>query len=196
VGRICVEKGVEYLVKAADIIINRLREDKVQFILVGPTEQFDSQKIITSPYIVKIIRMINKKRLEKTVKLIGAVPVDDLRKLYAACDMVAIPSIIDLDPQVQIEAMSSGKPLIGTAVGTMPRRIQNGISGYIVEPANEERLAEKIKHLLDSPREIKKMGAFARQLVEEQYSSEKMATRLLDVFQNMVSTTSDLSIKS
>ena len=51
--------------------------------------------------------------------------------------MVVIPSVVDLDPQVQIEAMASGKLVIGTNVGTMPRRITDGLSGFIVEPADE-----------------------------------------------------------
>ena len=98
--------------------------------------------------------------------------------------MVVIPSVVDLDPQVQIEAMASGKPVIGTNVGTMPRRITDGQSGFIVEPADEKQLAEKIIYLLDNPEERNKMGIRARKTVEENYSAEQMASRMLELFKS------------
>jgi glycosyltransferase involved in cell wall biosynthesis len=182
VGRICVEKGVEYLIKAADILVNRLGVENIQFVLVGPGGNFDDKEKNASPYMTKILQMISDYKLQGIVKLTGIVPVEDLRRLYTACDMVVIPSIIDLDPQVQIEAMASGKPVIGTTVGTMPRRIVDEASGFIIEPANERQLAEKIKYLLDNPLEMKKMGDYARKIVCEKYSAEKMAENMLRVF--------------
>jgi glycosyltransferase involved in cell wall biosynthesis len=182
VGRICVEKGVEYLIKAADILVNRLGVENIQFVLVGPGGNFDDKKKNASPYMTKILQMISDYKLQGIVKLTGIVPVEDLRRLYTACDMVVIPSIIDLDPQVQIEAMASGKPVIGTTVGTMPRRIIDEASGFIIEPTNERQLAEKIKYLLDNPLEMKKMGDYARKIGCEKYSAEKMAENMLKVF--------------
>jgi glycosyltransferase involved in cell wall biosynthesis len=128
--------------------------------------------------------LINDFGLQEGIRLTGTVPIDDVRRLYAACDMVVVPSVVDLDPQVQIEAMASGKPVIGTRVGTMPRRIKDGMSGFIIDPADERQLADKIKYLLDNPSEREKMGACARQLVINEYSSDKMAVRMLEVFQN------------
>ncbi len=182
VGRICVEKGVEYLVKAADIVINQLGKNKAQFIIVGPIEQFSTGNETKSTYMVEIIRLINYYGLQDKIKLTGTLPIDDLRSLYATCDMVVIPSVVDLDPQVQIEAMASGKPVIGTRVGTMPRRIKDGQSGFIVDPADEKQLADKINYLLDNPQERDIMGANARQIVFEKYSAEHMAVRMLEVF--------------
>lgn len=182
VGRICAEKGVEYLVKAANILITKHDVKNIQFILVGPAEQFGEAKNIASHYMTKILRLINDYKLQETINLTGVVPIDDLRKLYTACDIVVIPSVIDLDPQVQIEAMASGKPVIGTTVGTMPRRIRDGKSGFIIDPAREQQLAEKIKYFLDNPLEIKRMGDHARKNVCEKYSAEKMAANMLEVF--------------
>lgn len=182
VGRICFEKGVEYLVKAADILVNQLGEKNVQFLIVGPREQFDPKRNVISSYTAKMINLVNERKLHRIMQFTGAVPIDDLTKLYSACDMVLIPSIVDLDPQVQIEAMASGKPVIGTNIGTMPRRIVDGMSGFIVVPANEQQLALKIKYILDNPAEMRKMGDYARRLVDEKYSSNMMAERMLHVF--------------
>lgn len=184
VGRICVEKGVEYLIKAVDILINQIGENKVQLLIVGPTEQFGSRKNGISPYRVKIDNLVKEKKLNSNIRFTGPIPVDELATLYSACDMVVIPSIVDLDPQVQIEAMASGKPVIGTNIGTMPKRIENSLSGFIISPAHEQQLAIKIRYLLNNPLEMRKMGAYARQLVVEKYSANKMAERMLRVFED------------
>ncbi|MDD4924678.1 MAG: glycosyltransferase family 4 protein [Dehalococcoidales bacterium] len=182
VGRICADKGVEYLIKAADIVVNRYGKGNVRFLIVGPSEQFDTHNDTFGNYTEKAKRHVDDYALRGKVTFTGIVSIDDKIKLYAACDMVVIPSVVDLDPQVQIEAMASGKPVIGTNVGTMPRRIKDGQSGFIVDPANEKQLADKINYLLDNPDERDIMGANARQIVVENYSAEKMAVRMLEVF--------------
>ncbi len=187
VGRICAEKGVEYLVKAASIVVNGPANRSIQFLLVGPTEQFDPNAKNYSPYMARVNKLIADFGLQQDMILTGIVPIDDLRRLYAACDMVVVPSIVDLDPRVQLEAMASGRPVIGTRVGTMPRRIRDGESGFIVDPADEKQLAEKICYLLGDPAEMKRMGAFARKLAEEELASDKMAERMLRVIEDIVS---------
>jgi len=184
VGRICFEKGVEYLVKAANIIINLSGRNNVQFIVVGPAEQFNSDKNTGSRYLTKIMRMMSDFGLQEQIRFTGAVPIDDLIKLYAACDMVVVPSLVDLDPMVPVEAMASGKPVIGTRVGTIHLRIKDGMSGFIIDPADEQQIAEKIQYLLDNPVTMKEMGAYSRRLIVEENSSENMVERMLEVFQS------------
>ena len=185
VGRICYGKGVEYLVKAADILVNGQGYTGVQFLLVGPAAQFDPKNSGKSPYISRIIGLIETTGLRDVIRMTGVVPVDDLRKLYAACDLVLVPSIVDLDPQVLLEAMAVGKPVIGTRVGSIPRRIADGQSGFIIDPGNEKQLAEKIEYFLDNPERMKNMGTYARELVSREYSSGKMAERMLEVYRSL-----------
>ena len=94
-----------------------------------------------------------------------------------------VPSITDLGPRVQLEAMASGKPVVGTKVGTMPVWIKNGQNGFLVDPEDERQLAARIKYLIDNPSEAKEMGAYGRKLTEEQFSSDMIAERLLQVYQ-------------
>ncbi len=184
VGRVCADKGVEYLVKAADIVVNRCGKENVRFLIVGPSEQFETHNTKTGSYTEKVNQLVDDFGLREKVIFTGIVPIDEKIKLYTACDMVVIPSVVDLDPQVQIEAMASGKPVIGTNVGTMPRRIEDGKSGFIIDPADEKQLADKIIYLLDNPEERKQMGVCGRKIVVENYSAEHMASRMLEVFKD------------
>ena len=184
VGRVCADKGVEYLVKAADIVVNRYGKDNVRFLVVGPSEQFNMRKNTIGNYWQKVNQLVDDYMLQNKVIFTGTVQLDDKIKLYTACDILVVPSIVDLDPRVPIEAMASGKPVIGTNVGTIPRRITDGQNGFIVEPADEKQLADKINYLLDNPEERKKMGMYARKTVEENYSADKMAARMIEVFED------------
>jgi D-inositol-3-phosphate glycosyltransferase len=183
VGRVHPDKGVEYLVKAANIVVQEFGCGKAQFLVVGPTEQFGAGEKEHSPYLFMILRLIEDGGLEQNVILTGAVPFDDLRRLYVACDIFVVPSVVDLGPRVQLEAMASGKPVVGTKVGTMPVWIKDGKSGFLVDPADERQLADKIRYLIDNPSVAKEMGAYGRWIVEEQFSSEKITARLLQVYQ-------------
>jgi len=87
------------------------------------------------------------------------------------------------DPLVVVEAMASGRPVIGTKVGGIPQKIKDGWNGFLIEPANEQQLAGKIKYLVDNPEERKRMGANSRRYAEEEYDWSKIAERLLQVYQ-------------
>jgi glycosyltransferase involved in cell wall biosynthesis len=183
VGRICADKGVEYLVKAANIVVNELGNRDVRFLLVGPTEQFGSREGTANPYLSKVLSLIENFGLQRSIRLTGPVPFDDLRKLYAACDIFALPSLTEAAPVAPLEAMASGKPVIGTKVGGVPMEVEDGQSGFLVDPADERQLAERIRYLVNNPEEAKKMGAYGRKIVEERFDSAKTAERLLQVYQ-------------
>lgn len=183
VGRICADKGVEYLVKAVNIVVNEFGYKKAQFLVVGPVEQFSSGESARSPYLAKILRLIEDYGLKQNVSLTGALSFDDLRKLYVACDIFVLPSLTEAAPTASLEAMAGGKPVIGTKVGGIPMQIKDGQSGFLIDPADERQLAERIKHLVDNPSKAKKMGAYGRRLAEEEFSSDRIAKRLLQVYQ-------------
>ncbi len=185
VGRIRADKGVEYLVRAANIVVNEFGDNKgVQFLLVGPTDEFGSGEGARSPYLAKITRLIEDYGLQQNVKLTGALPFDDLRKLYVACDIFVLPSLAEAMPTALLEAMASGKPVIGTKVGGIPMQVKDGQSGFLIDPADEKQLAERIKYLIDNQTEAKEMGAYGRRLAEEEFNWSKIAERTLQVYQS------------
>ncbi len=182
VGRIRADKGVEYLVKAANIMVNESGYENARFVLVGPTEEFGLPKNRRSPYLDRVMHLIEDYGLQKEVKLTGAVPLDDLRKLYVACDIFVLPSLTEAAPQALVEAMASGKPVIGTKVGAVPMQIKDRQSGFLINPADERQLAERIKYLIDKPNEAKRMGDYGRKLAEEEFGWSKIAEKLLQVY--------------
>ena len=104
--------------------------------------------------------------------------------MYAACDIFVLPSLAEGDPLVTLEAMASGKPVIGTRVGGIPRQIRDGWNGFLVDPADERQLADRIRYLIDNPDERQIMGANSRRHAQDQFDWKHVAERLSLIYQS------------
>ena len=186
VGRIVPYKGVEYLVRAADIVVNDFGYRDVLFLLIGPLAEHGMDKVEHGDYIANIFSFIKGSDLETNVKLTGAVPSDDLTRLFAACDIFVLPSVAETFGMVVSQAMASAKPVIGTRVGSIPVQIKDGWNGYLVEPANERQLAEKIKYLIGHPEQRKRMGLNGRKFAEDEFDWSRVTEQTLDVYQSVI----------
>lgn len=181
VGHLSKIKGVEYLVKAADIIINEFGNKDTLFMLVGRLTFGTLEKPIDMKEMHSYIR---RHQLESNIIFTGALPLEEVRRLYVASDIFVLPSLAEGDPLVVVEAMASGKPVIGTKVGGIPHKVRDGWNGFLIDPADERQLANKIKYLIDHPEERKKIGANSRRYAEEEFDWKKVAERLSLVYQS------------
>ncbi|MCL0073613.1 glycosyltransferase family 4 protein [Dehalococcoidia bacterium] len=179
VGRINQMKGLEYLVRAANIVINQYNYEKALFLLVGPFESVEIDK--PGGYTARIFDLIKSFKLEDNVRLTGTVPLDDVTKLYLACDMFILPSVVEQFPLVVIEAMAAGKPVVATKTPGALMQVRDGWNGFLVEIGDEEELAEKTRYLLDNPEEARRMGANAREFAQG-FDWSIIVQRYLEVF--------------
>ena len=171
-------KGVEYLVKAANIVVNQLSYKDTLFLLKG--------KVSEEEYLERIHKLIEDYKLEENVKIITEfLSHDDVKKLYIASDIYVLPSLEEPCPTCLLEPLACGKPLVGTNVGGIVTMIKNDWNGFLVEPANEEELAEKIKYLIDHSEKWEEMGRNSRKLAEEEFDWKKIADRYLEVYEEI-----------
>jgi glycosyltransferase involved in cell wall biosynthesis len=181
VSRIAEEKGIEYLVRAANLLVNIHKFSDLLFVLVGPLEQFDT-KVETSQYVSKVLSLIAEMRLKKHIRILGSIPRNDLMELFSACDVFVLPSLIENFPQALLEAMASGKPVVATKSPGTVILIRDGWNGCLVEPANESQLAERIKWVLENPSRAKEMGINGKNTIFEKFSSIKVAESLESLY--------------
>jgi glycosyltransferase involved in cell wall biosynthesis len=124
--------------------------------------------------------------LEGKVKImLEYIPHEDVKKLYIASDIYVLPSLEEPCPTSLLEPLACGKPLVGTNVGGIVTMIKNGWNGFLVEPANEKHLAERIKYLIDHPEKWGEMGRNSRKLAEEEFDWKKIADRYLEVYEEV-----------
>ena len=136
----------------------------------------------------KLKRRVKYRCVEDRVIFTGTVPFDDIPKYFAACDVFVLPSISRLEAfgLVVLEAMASSKPVIVSNIPGVMELVNDGEEGLHVEPMNAEDIAEKINLLLSDPDLRKKMGENGRKKVEKEFTWEKVARQMEEVYEEMI----------
>jgi glycosyltransferase involved in cell wall biosynthesis len=108
---------------------------------------------------------------------------ETMNLLYSAADVFCITSRYDNLPNTVLEAMASGTPVIGFAIGGVPDMIEDTKTGYLVPPYSIVEFIEKIKDFLLMPVEVKmEMSYRSRKRIEENFSSERQVREYLKIF--------------
>jgi glycosyltransferase involved in cell wall biosynthesis len=85
-------------------------------------------------------------------------------------------------PNVLVEAMAMGRPVVSTRVSGIPELIQDGENGRLVEPGDPEALTAVAAELLEDPGARARLGALARRTVEERFDSARTTPVLRELF--------------
>ncbi len=155
VGRLETIKGVEFLIQAIPFIIKVFPQTTLTIVGEG-SHQAD------------LFKLTQKLRLEEHIRFIGWVDNKDLDTYYEKASLVVVPSIwAETFGLVILEAMSAGRPVIGTNVGGIPELIEEGVNGYLVAPGNPAQIAEKVIKLFAQEKLLTELGRNARRKAEE-----------------------------
>ncbi|HEX5471113.1 MAG TPA: glycosyltransferase [Lacipirellulaceae bacterium] len=99
---------------------------------------------------------------------------NDVPRLLAAMDVFALTSHIEANPMSILEAMSVGRPVVTTNVGSIHESVEDGRTGFLVPPGEAALFAERVLQLLGNPLTCESMGTAARQAVICRWSSDAM----------------------
>lgn len=109
--------------------------------------------------------------------------------LMNAMDVIALPSISHEDfPNVVIEAMSLGKPVIASRLAGIPEQIEHMASGLLVEPGNSEALADAMSLLCADAALRARLGENARSRFAERFSADKAVAGYRALYQKLLNT--------
>ncbi len=121
-------------------------------------------------------------RLGDRAVLLGRVP--DIQDVYAAADVLALPSHMEGFGLVYIEAAFHGVPSIGTRVGGVPDVVLDGETGLLVPPGNPDALAAAIARVRDDLPLRRRLGEAARTRAYAEFTEERMAERYANIFRS------------
>lgn len=113
-----------------------------------------------------------------------------LAGIYAAADVVAIPSAVENLPNVLIEAMACGKPVVASDAGGMADGVRHMETGYLAKPGDAADLAAGIEAILGDADLRARMGIAARTLFESEFSAGREIQRFCDLYRDLVYGTS------
>ena len=108
--------------------------------------------------------------------------IEDPRELLWAADIFAMPSLKEGLGVAALEAMACGLPAVVSAVGGLREVVEHDRSGILVAPARADEIGAAIARLASSAELRTRMGAAARQRVEQNYSMTTMAERTLALY--------------
>jgi glycosyltransferase involved in cell wall biosynthesis len=174
VGRLNIGKGVEELLQAAQIILQRCPDLDLRFVLVGQ-----------GPLLSKLRKLVAEKGLEQYIEFRGHLGADrreELIELYRQASVFVLPSHHEGMPTVLLEAMATGTPAISTAVGGALELVVDGENALLVPPCDPMRLADAIIRLLTEPELGLKLGRNARNTVKLRYSWPAISERYIATY--------------
>ncbi len=179
VGRFARTKGFPELLTA----MARLRRERVpaRLTLVGD-----------GAWRRKLTGLRRRLSLEDCVEMPGFVPHDELRRYMQTHDILVVPSVVhgngDRDgiPNVIMEALSMGMPVIATDVCGIAEVIRNGGTGLLVPQRDPAALADAVRSMLADRERAQAMARAGRALVETMFDRQRNIAALRDLYETAV----------
>jgi L-malate glycosyltransferase len=142
---------------------------------VARSTRFDNEA-----YVASLEREIARAGLQQRVSWLGE--RDDVPELVRALDALLLPSHEEPFGRALIEAMALGVPVLATNVGGPREIVQDGREGYLLAPLEPAAWAQAVKRLLADPALALAMGRAGRARVEREFSAERHAARVLELY--------------
>ena len=168
VGRLVQKKGFEYLIEACGVLKEKGFDFHCEIVGKGPLEE-------------PLISQISKLGLKNYISLTGYVAPNEMSNKYRSGDILVAPCVIadngDVDglPNVCLEAMNYGLPVISTTISGIPEGVEEGVNGWLIPPNDSGALADAMAKALQ-----------ADNLHEMRKASHRMVCEKFDVRKNVV----------
>jgi glycosyltransferase involved in cell wall biosynthesis len=177
VGRLVAKKGFDVFVEACAVLAER----KVPFeaLIVGQDDKHGEE----------VRRRIAARDLEGRVRLPGPMGQAELFREYRRASVFCLPCRVlpgDRDglPNVLVEAMASGVPVVTTGVSGIPELVSHEANGLLVDPDDPEALAAALLRLHDDRELAGRLARAGRATVRERFDGDALAGRLADLFRD------------
>ena len=181
IGTIIRKKGVFELLDILKKVAAQY--PKAQLILIGS----DSPDIETGkPSTWQLLEQEFKAADVKKVTYLGKIPYQMVQKYMKQAQVCVFPSFAETLGMVTIEAMALQKPVVNTNIGWAQELMEDGISGFLVDPKNHSHFANRIITLLKDTNFCLTMGKNARQRVVAVFDIEKIVHQNIVFYQSII----------
>ncbi|HEY8517994.1 MAG TPA: glycosyltransferase family 4 protein [Candidatus Binatia bacterium] len=168
VGTLRKCKGIDDLIRAVGILRDRGRD--VELEIIGDGEEREALE-----------RLIRSLRLEDRVLMPGYLPQEEVIPAYHRAAVVALPAHHEDHfgiPNILIEGLAAGTPVVCTELPSLGELIEHGRSGLFVPERDPLALADAITRLLDDPAEAARMAEEGRRRVAEKFDMRQTVSQL------------------
>jgi glycosyltransferase involved in cell wall biosynthesis len=179
VGRMVAKKGFDVLVDACGVLHGR--GVAFEAAIVGQEDKHSG-----------VVRArIAARGLESQVSLPGPMGQEELLREYRRASVLCMPSRLLADdrdgiPNVLVEAMAAGTPVIASAVSGIPELVEHEVNGLLVAPEDPDALADTLLRLHGDQALSQHLAEHARETVAGRFDGPSQASRLAGLFQEAV----------
>lgn len=171
VGRLSAEKGFDLLIRAAHELVKRGLDIQVVIAGDGEAEQ-------------ELRRLIHELQLQDRVRLLGY--RSDVRGLFEALDLFVLSSLREGLPNVVLEAMAMETPVLATRVAGIPRLVQNGENGVLIDSGSVEQLIDSIGRLMKDTTLRARIATAGRQTVVKHFNFATRMTKIRALYDQLL----------
>ncbi|MEN9470374.1 MAG: hypothetical protein RL630_2107 [Verrucomicrobiota bacterium] len=167
VGRLNSQKNFSLFLDVAAALTPRF--PNLRFLLAGegPEEAMLREKV---------------RQLGLTDRIVFAGYIADTRQVYAAADILLMPSRFEGLPMTLLEAMAMNLPVVASKLDGIAEVIEEGREGYLVDSADVVGFAERCAALLENPPKSSELATNARAKIEAHFSVERMTTAVESIY--------------
>ena len=171
IGSLGKVKGVQHFVQALPTILSGQQDLRV---LIGGDGQL-KESIETS---------LDAEKITARVDLPGWISHDDLPNYLNQLQLLVLPSYTEGLPNIMLEAMACGTPVLATPVGAIPDVIRDGETGFIMEDNSPECIARNLLRALHDP-DLEGVAERGRRFVEREFTFEKAVERWKGILEDV-----------
>jgi glycosyltransferase involved in cell wall biosynthesis len=169
VGRVEKRKGAEVLMRAIPSVL--AQHPDCEFTFVGEISDELEDLVKAAP---------------GAVRFLSFMPRRELVELYQHASVCVVPSLWDNSPNVVYEAMACGTPIVASRVGGIPELVDDGVTGVLIPPRDEQSLAEAINILLNDYEERARMADRAREKALAEWRVDGILNQTLETYERVV----------
>lgn len=171
IGRLSTEKGVLEFAQSLPLILKGKESGKALIVGEGDVKG-------------KVREILVNNNVEDEVELTGWIENKELPTYLNEIKVLVFPSCTEGLPNIVLEAMACGTPVLATPVGGIPDVIRDGETGFIMEDNTPECIAKNVIRALNHP-DLEKITKNARALIEKEYTLEAAAERYKKILENI-----------
>ncbi len=171
VGRLHPQKGHVYLIRSAQNILSECKN--IRFVFAGDGDLRE-----------ELERMIKANGMDKYFIFLGY--REDIPDVLKAFDIFVLPSLYEGLPNVILEAMATGKPVVATDVDGSKEAVLDGVTGYLVPKRDTGKLSEKLIELIKDMERARMMGLEGRRRVERYFSLDNQIDSFERLFKSII----------
>jgi len=171
IGRLSQEKGILNFAQSIPMALDRI--NNIRFLIGGEGQMYS-----------KVEECLTRETLNSKVHLVGWIPHDELPKCLNDLKLLVLPSYTEGLPNIMLEAMACGTPVLATPVGAIPDVISDGETGFIMEDNSPECIASNVMRALNYP-SLEEIAKNAHALVEKEFTYEAAVEKYRNILSSL-----------